>query len=110
MTPGTWDWQVGAISLDEDGIARKGMLIRHLVLPEGLSGTGESLKFIADHMGPGAWVSLMNQYFPAHKGLHTPPLQRKVTREEYEDALQVLADLNLENGFVQDACEDEPVC
>ena len=102
--------QVGAISLDEDGIARKGMLIRHLVLPAGLSGTGESLTFIADHMGPGAWVSLMNQYFPAYKGLHTPPLQRKVTREEYEAALQVLAELNLENGFVQDVCEDESVC
>jgi putative pyruvate formate lyase activating enzyme len=61
-------------------------------------------------MGPGIWVSLMNQYFPAHKGLRTPPLDRKVTPEEYEAAFRALMGLNLDNGFVQEQCVDDPIC
>ena len=100
--------QAGLMALDEEGVAYKGMLVRHMVLPEDLSGTYESLKFLSDTMGPGIWVSLMNQYFPAHKGLHTPPLDRKVTPEEYEAAFRALVDLNLDNGFVQEQCVDDP--
>jgi putative pyruvate formate lyase activating enzyme len=93
--------QVGPLRLDAEGIAYRGMLIRHLVLPEDLSGTAENLAFLAQELGPEVWISLMHQYFPAHEALHTPPLNRKTSRREYEAAFRVASDLGLENGFVQ---------
>jgi putative pyruvate formate lyase activating enzyme len=93
--------QVGPLKVDPEGIAFRGMLIRHLVLPDDLSGTAENLAFLAEKIGPEAWVSLMHQYFPAHEALHTPPLDRKVTKQEYEEAFRAAAHLGLENGFVQ---------
>ncbi len=93
--------QTGPLSTDADGIALKGMMVRHMVLPQDLSGSGECLSFLARRMGPQVWVSLMNQYFPAHQGPSTPPLDRKVTPEEYEAAFAALTELGILNGFVQ---------
>jgi putative pyruvate formate lyase activating enzyme len=93
--------QVGPIEVDHEGIAYRGLLIRHLVLPEGLSGTAENIEFLVENIGPKVWISLMHQYFPAHEALHTPPLNRKVTRREYERAFRMVTDFGLENGFVQ---------
>lgn len=98
--------QVGPLELNEAGVARRGMIVRHLALPGGLAGTKESLSFLAERMGPHVWVSLMNQYFPAHKALQMPPLDRNVTEEEYEEAFRILSELGLENGFVQ-SCRDD---
>ncbi len=103
--------QVGPLALDSRGIAWRGMLVRHMVLPEGLSGTRECMAFLARTIGPEAWVSLMSQYFPAHKALQPPPLHRKATREEYEDAFRSLVELGLSKGFVQEhSGEDEVEC
>jgi putative pyruvate formate lyase activating enzyme len=93
--------QTGPLQTDAAGIALKGMMVRHLVLPENLSGPDECLSFLARRMGPQVWVSLMNQYFPAHKGPFTPPLDRKATQEEYEAAFAALTGLGILNGFVQ---------
>lgn len=93
--------QVGPLKLDSEGIAYRGMLIRHLVLPDDLSGTAENLAFLARKLGREVWISLMHQYFPAHEALHAPPLNRKTTRHEYESAFNAITDLQLENGFVQ---------
>jgi putative pyruvate formate lyase activating enzyme len=93
--------QVGPLKLDSKGVAYRGMLIRHLVLPEDLSGTAENLAFLAQKLGPEVWISLMHQYFPAHEALHAPPLNRKTTRREYESAFKAVTDFKLENGFVQ---------
>jgi putative pyruvate formate lyase activating enzyme len=94
--------QVGPIRTSAEGIALRGMMVRHLVLPENLSGTDECLSFLARRIGPQVWVSLMNQYFPAHKGPSTPPLDRKTTRKEYEAAFSAMTELGISNGFVQD--------
>ncbi len=94
--------QAGPIRTDEAGIALKGMIVRHLVLPENLAGSAECLSFLAGHMGPQVWVSLMNQYFPAHKGPNSPPLDRKTTEEEYEAAFSAMTRLGILNGYVQD--------
>ncbi len=94
--------QTGPLVTDADGIARKGMLVRHMVLPGGLSGVRGCLEFLARELGREVSVSLMNQYFPAHKAFGSPPLDRKTTREEYAEALALLDEFNLENGFVQD--------
>jgi putative pyruvate formate lyase activating enzyme len=93
--------QVGPLKVDADDIAFRGLLVRHLVLPEDLSGTLESLSFLAAEMGPEVWISLMDQYFPAHKAFHCPPLDRKVTNQEYEKAFLTVCELGLENGFTQ---------
>jgi putative pyruvate formate lyase activating enzyme len=83
------------------------MIVRHMILPEDLSGTWDCLSFLADRIGPAVWVSLMNQYFPAHRAHGLPPLDRKTSREEYERAVDILAELGLENGYVQDCCLED---
>jgi putative pyruvate formate lyase activating enzyme len=94
--------QAGPIRTDSNGIAFKGMIVRHLVLPENLSGSGECFSFLRRRIGPQVWVSLMKQYFPANMGPHMPPLDRKTTEEEYEAAFAALTELGILNGFVQD--------
>ena len=94
--------QVGELQTDEQGIAFRGLLVRHMVLPENLSGTSKCMWFLASEMGPSVWVSMMSQYFPAHKALQIPPLDRKPSAKEYRDAFQTLVELGLSNGFVQD--------
>jgi len=93
--------QVGHLELDDDGVAVKGLIIRHLVLPEGLAGTRETLSWIAGNLGTETHISLMRQYFPAHRAMDAPPLDRKITVEEYDEAEQALEELGLENGWVQ---------
>jgi putative pyruvate formate lyase activating enzyme len=95
--------QVGAeLVLDEDGIARRGMIIRHLVLPEDRSGTARVLAWIARELSPQVHISLMDQYFPAYKVLDDPVMGRKITPEEYDAALQAFEDAGLENGWMQE--------
>lgn len=97
--------QVGPLQLDGEGLAYRGLLVRHLVLPGAISGSRESFAFLASEMGPQVWISLMMQYFPAHKAAGFPPLDRKVTLEEYEEAFGLLGHFGLENGFVQSCSE-----
>jgi putative pyruvate formate lyase activating enzyme len=94
--------QTGPFQTDANGTAFRGMIVRHLVLPENLSGSDECFAFLARQIGSQVWVSLMNQYFPAHRGPTTPPLDRKTTEEEYEAAFAALTEVGILNGFVQD--------
>lgn len=94
--------QVGHLLVDDNGIATQGLIIRHLVLPEGKAGTSETLHWIADNLGQGTHVALMSQYFPAHKALNIPGINRKITTEEYDRAVSDLEDTGLANGWVQD--------
>ncbi len=94
--------QTGPLEIDDAGIAVRGMMVRHLVLPENLAGSAEAFSFLAQRLGPRVWVSLMNQYFPAHKGLSTPPLDRKTTEEEYEAAFAAMTEAGIVNGYVQE--------
>ena len=95
--------QVGAeLILDEDGIARRGMIIRHLVLPGGLAGTPGVMRWIATELSPHVHVSVMDQYFPAYKALDDPLIGRKITPEEYEAALDAFDAAGLENGWLQE--------
>jgi len=93
--------QVGNLELDGDGVARQGVLVRHLVLPSGLSGSPQVLRIIAETCGPGAWVSLMSQYFPAYKAPETPGLERRIDQREYQEAVDALAAVGISRGFVQ---------
>jgi putative pyruvate formate lyase activating enzyme len=96
-----------ALVLDDDGIARRGMIVRHLVLPDGLADTPGVMAWIAAELSPDVHVSLMDQYFPAYKALDHPSLSRKITPEEYEAALEAYEAAGLQNGWMQehDVCE-----
>ena len=98
--------QVGPLRCDEEtGIARAGLLIRHMVLPGHLDNTRQVLAWIREELGPDAWVSLMAQYYPAHLQRSTPGLRgptRRLTPREYRLAVEALEQAGLDNGWVQE--------
>jgi putative pyruvate formate lyase activating enzyme len=79
--------QVGDLMVDEDGLARRGLLVRHLVLPEGLAGTRDVMRFIANRVSPDTYVNIMPQYRPCGRAAEIPQLARVVTQKEFERAL-----------------------
>ena len=81
--------QVGELQLDERGIARRGLLIRHLVLPEDLAGTKEAMHFIAQHISPQTYVNVMEQYRPCYQAGEHPPLDRSITGREFREAVEM---------------------
>ncbi len=94
--------QVGSAQFNSDEIIEKGLLIRHLVLPNKLSGTEEIMNFIARELGTDTHISLMSQYFPCHKAKDYPELSRRLTLEEYQEAMDIMHSYGLHNGWVQD--------
>ncbi len=80
--------QVGDLVLDEHSLARRGLLVRHLVLPGGLAGTERIVRFLASEISPNTALNLMDQYRPAHRAHELPELQRRVTSGEYRSAWQ----------------------
>ncbi len=99
--------QVGDLVLDEEGIAVRGLIIRHLVMPNDQAQTYEVLKWIAQEIGPTVSISVMDQYFPAYKALKDPLLSRKPTWEEYEVGLNAIEEFGFENGWTQDHITDD---
>ena len=79
--------QVGDLELDDDGVASRGLLVRHLVLPDGLAGTGSVARFLADEISRDTYLNLMDQYHPCFHADAHPPLDRALTAEEYAAAL-----------------------
>ncbi|MBT0652798.1 radical SAM protein [Geomobilimonas luticola] len=94
--------QVGHLQLDEEGIGVRGLIVRHLVLPEGHAGSRETLRWISENLGGDTHISLMKQFFPAHEAGQIPGIHRKITDEEYEAAVEALEEAGLENGWVQE--------
>ena len=92
--------QTGVVTLDEDGIAQKGTIVRHLVLPGHTANSMQVLDWLATI--PDIWVSLMFQYTPCGDLARFKELQRPLTRRECEKVWQYMSDLNLVNGYVQD--------
>jgi putative pyruvate formate lyase activating enzyme len=87
--------QVGDLVMDQRGIAQRGLLVRHLVLPGGLAGTGEVVRFIADEISKDTYINIMDQYHPCFKAFEHPPLDRRITREEYASAIRAALDAGL---------------
>lgn len=94
--------QVGHLVVDQEGIALQGLIIRHLVLPEQLSGSRETLLWIRDNLGSETHLSLMSQYFPAHRAQETDGIMRRIHAEEYDETLEWLEEAGLEHGWVQE--------
>ena len=83
--------QVGDLELDEQGIARRGLLVRHLVLPGNLAGTEQVLAFIAGEISPDTYLNLMDQYHPCYRAGEFPPLDRPLRPGEFQAALSAAA-------------------
>jgi putative pyruvate formate lyase activating enzyme len=94
--------QVGDLVMDESGVAQKGLIVRHLILPNELAGSEESLAWLARELSPTVTVSIMSQYKPVHRALQVPLLSRTITIAEHKAVLRLLTKLGLENGWVQD--------
>ena len=88
--------QVGDLVLDERGIAQRGLLVRHLVLPENLSRTDRVLAFLSTEISTNTYLNLMDQYRPCYRAEVYPPLDRRITQEEYRDALKLAEQYGLE--------------
>jgi putative pyruvate formate lyase activating enzyme len=103
--------RVGPLVCNDHGVARRGLLVRHLVLPENLAGTDRVLAWLAEELGPGAWISLMAQYRPMRLAESSPDswpeLARPLSVDEYEAAVDRAVELGLENVFVQDLGSSE---
>ena len=87
--------QVGDLVLDENGIALRGLLVRHLVLPDELAGTAEIARFLAEEVSRDTYINIMDQYRPCYKAAELPPLDRPITRAEYEQAVQQAREIGL---------------
>ncbi|WP_287960603.1 radical SAM protein [Caldilinea sp.] len=89
--------QVGDLVIDEDGLARRGLLLRHLVMPGFLEETKAILRFVAEEISRNTYVNLMDQYYPAGRvdAQHYPELNRRLTRSEYAEAVAYAQELGL---------------
>jgi len=79
--------QVGDLEVNERGVAQRGLLIRHLVLPEDIAGTAEIVRFISEEISTHTYLNLMDQYRPAYKAHNYPELNRRLTNQEYNSAV-----------------------
>ncbi|MDY3919596.1 MAG: radical SAM protein [Candidatus Limivivens sp.] len=97
--------QTGEAMFDEDGMMKRGTIVRHLLLPGHVKNAREVLRYVYETYGNRVWISLMNQYTPVEKAERLkdfPELNRKVTKREYERLLDYAVELGVENGFLQE--------
>jgi len=86
--------QVGDLVI-ENGLAKRGLLVRHLVLPNNLAGTKKVMEFLAKEISKNTYVNIMAQYRPEHKAHQFPELSRRITSEEYKEAIRVAKEVGL---------------
>ena len=98
--------QVGSPKFDENGMIKKGLIIRHLVLPNNLENSKKVLKWIKENIDEKVYVSIMTQYFPTYKAQEYQEINRKINKEEYVEIENYIYDLGIENGYMQDFSEE----
>ena len=95
--------QVGPVQYDENGLLKKGVIIRHLVLPGQIDSAKDVIDYVADHFEKGSVLfSLMSQYIPCGEATRYPEINRRLTQEEYDEVAQYLMDSPIDNGFMQE--------
>ena len=100
--------QVGSnMTFDDRGMLKRGMIVRHLVLPNHLQNSKKALKWIRENLGKDIYVSVMAQYFPCYKAKDDKDIGRKITQEEYNEIYEYFESLGLHNGYMQDIEEYE---
>ena len=93
--------QVGDLITDEDGIAQKGLIVRHLIFPNDIAGSAASLNWLVKEVSPKVAVGIMSQYYPAHRAFKYKELNRKITPQEYQAVVDMVENLGIENGWLQ---------
>lgn len=99
--------QVGTASFNEDGIIQKGVIIRHLVLPNHILNSKHILKWVKENLPSDIYISVMAQYFPTYKAKQDELINRKLTKKEYKQIEEYLYMLDLENGYIQELGDHE---
>ncbi len=94
--------QVGDVVLDDAGLAQRGLIVRHLILPNGLAGSQDSFTWLAGQVSPRVTVSIMSQYYPAHRAPRIPSLSRTISASEYSEVVKLIDGLGMENGWLQE--------
>lgn len=87
--------QVGDLTTDDRGVAQQGLLVRHLILPDGLAGTAEIVRFLRDEISPDTYINVMSQYRPCYRAHELPPLDRSITNQEYAEAVHLAQEAGL---------------
>ncbi len=95
--------QTGIAAINEKGIIERGLVIRHLVLPNNVSGTKGIMRFIANELSKESYISLMSQYLPYYKAREEKEIMRRLTQEEYNEAKKAMEESGLYNGWVQES-------
>jgi len=91
--------QVGPLEVGDDGVAVRGLLVRHLVLPENLAGTAEVVRFLAEEVSPETYLNVMAQYHPCYRAHQFPELSRPITLREYAEAVNLARVAGLDRGI-----------
>lgn len=99
--------QVGQAKFDAAGLALSGLIIRHLVLPNQVSGTREIMQFIAKEISEDTYISLMSQYLPYYQATKFSQINRRLKESEYQEAKDILGEYNLLNGWIQESFGQE---
>ena len=99
--------QVGTNEYDENGIIKKGIIIRHLILPNHTENTKKVLKWVSENMPRDITISIMAQYFPTYKAKNIKDINRKITKYEYKKIENYLYSLDLQNGYIQEIGKNE---
>ena len=94
--------QVGTPKLDENGIIKKGVIVRHLVLPNNIENSKKVLKWIVENLPKETYISIMAQYFPTYKAKEIDEINRKLTKEEWKQIEDYIEELGIENGYIQE--------
>lgn len=93
--------QVGNLITDDYGIAQRGLIVRHLILPSGIAGSARSLKWLARNISKDVALSIMAQYYPCHMAPTEPVLSRRITSIEYQEVVDVIEELGMDEGWIQ---------
>ncbi len=99
--------QIGRDEIDQEGIIKRGLIIRHLVLPNNISGTDKVMRFISEELSKDSLISLMSQYLPYHKASEFKDIGRRLTYKEYEDAKEIMEKYGLHGGWIQESFGSE---
>lgn len=91
--------QVGDLVLDKDGIAKKGLLVRHLVLPNDLAGSERIFEFLAKEISKDTFLNIMDQYYPSYKASQFPEISRRITNQEYQRVINLAKNLELKRIY-----------
>ena len=99
--------QVGVPVFNEDGIIQKGVMIRHLIIPNHLQNTKNVLKWLKENIPEEIYINVMAQYFPTYKAKDDELLNRKLTKREYKQIEEYFYSLDFKNGYIQELGENE---